>query len=116
MPGGGIEPARSFAITRSHTSALALGLAASRLSSARPAVRNFWLWQAIQCASRNARGLAAADCEGDGTWAPNSAAATVPLTSNAKRRLDRWCVSILVDRISALDQPELPGRRPDKYK
>ena len=48
LPGGGIEPARSFAITRSHTSAFAPGLVASKLSSASPAVRSFWLWQLMQ--------------------------------------------------------------------
>ena len=48
IPGGGIEPARSLAITRSHTSALAPGLLTSKLSSASPAVRSFWLWHAVQ--------------------------------------------------------------------
>jgi hypothetical protein len=57
IPGGGIEPARSFAITRSHVSGLALGRVASKLSSASPAVRSFWLWQVMQYVSRKTRGF-----------------------------------------------------------
>src|SRR5437667_2575562 len=64
IPGGGIEPARSLAMTRSHFSALAIGLARSKLSSASPAVWSFWLWHPTQCESRNARGSVAGDVAG----------------------------------------------------
>ena len=45
---GGIEPARSLVITRSHTPGFACGAVTSIVSSARPAVLSRWLWHATQ--------------------------------------------------------------------
>src|SRR4051812_27243063 len=53
IPGGGMEPARSLAITCSQASALALGGAAARVSRANPAVRSFWLWHVKQYFEKN---------------------------------------------------------------
>src|SRR5258707_833270 len=47
-PAGGIAPVRSLRITFSHTSALAGTFAKSILSSIRPAVFSFSLWQVTQ--------------------------------------------------------------------
>ena len=81
MPGGGIKPARSFEITRSHTSAWAPGLPGSKLSSASPAVSRVWLWQMTQYWSRNARGSAAGE-----VWALDR---TVIAAAPARRRAQR---------------------------
>ena len=47
-PAGGIEPARSRAITRSQSSGLVCGDVTSAVSSVRPAVLSRWLWQVTQ--------------------------------------------------------------------
>src|SRR6185369_9954508 len=51
-PAGGIERARSFAMTRSQSSALLAGAATSAASSVSPAVRRRWLWHVMQYLSR----------------------------------------------------------------
>src|SRR5947199_9173970 len=55
LPGGGMEPARSFSMTRSQISAFELACTTSSLSRARQAVRSFSLWQLRHYCSRTAR-------------------------------------------------------------
>ena len=56
LPGGGMDPARSFAITFSTSSAFPASFAVSSVSRSTPAVRDFWLWHVRQYLSKTARG------------------------------------------------------------
>ena len=53
-----MDPARSFAITFSTSSAFPASFAVSSVSRSTPAVRVFWLWHVTQYLSKTARGEA----------------------------------------------------------
>ncbi len=97
MPAGGIEPLRSRRTTFSQVAAPSPTLVTSSVSSVRPAVFSFWLWQVTQYLSNTARAgtscaATAAGAVGAGCWRgatpcaePDTVIATQPAISGNNR-------------------------------
>src|SRR5262245_42445762 len=93
-----MEPARSFAMTRSHASTFEPGFIASRVSSVSFAVRSFWLWHVTQSLSRIARAgagpTAGAFC-GAAVWAPFSR--RTAQTASISEKMDSLRIHVLLN-------------------